>query len=167
MTTNDVYQAFYSKDVTRGFLHSHSFTGNPLAARSALASLDIFQSENTLQNNQILIAVLQRELAKLKDHPHIRHIRQTGMIGAFEYVQANGQPYPSYQSHGYLIAQFAMTKGVLLRPIGHQVYMIPPYCITADEITYVIDVARQAIEWASQQSIHSSSTLMTENLSLP
>lgn len=167
MTTDNVYQAFYSTDMTRGFLHSHSFTGNPLAARAALASLDIFQSENTLHNNQVLIAALQSALAKLKDHPHIRHIRQTGMIGAFEYVQANGQPFPRHESRGQLIAQFAMTQGVLLRPIGHQVYFIPPYCITSDEVTYVIDVARQAVEWASQQSIHTQSTLMTENLSLP
>jgi adenosylmethionine-8-amino-7-oxononanoate aminotransferase len=167
MTTDNVYQAFYSADVTRGFLHSHSFTGNPLAARAALASLDIFQQENTLQNNQTLIVTLQKALAKLKNHPHIRQIRQTGLIGAFEFVQANGHPYPTHESRGRLIAQFAMSKGVLLRPIGHQVYIIPPYCITSDEIEHVIDVARLAIEWAAQQSIHSASNLHSENISLP
>ncbi len=167
MTTDDVYQAFYSTDITRGFLHSHSFTGNPLAARAALASLDIFQHENTLQKNQQLIMIMQNELAKLHDHPNTRHIRQTGMIGAFEFVQANGQPYPAHDARGRLIAQFAMSKGILLRPIGHQVYIIPPYCITSDEIKHLIDVARQAIEWAAQQSIHSISNHHTENLSLP
>jgi adenosylmethionine-8-amino-7-oxononanoate aminotransferase len=167
MTTDDVYQAFYSADVTRGFLHSHSFTGNPLAARAALASLDIFQQENTLQNNQILAITLQNALAKLKNHPQVRHIRQTGMIGAFEFVQENGQPYPAHESRGRLIAQFAMSKGVLLRPIGHQVYVIPPYCITSEEIEYVIDIARQAIEWAAQQSLHSALNNLSENISLP
>ncbi|MDE2420360.1 MAG: adenosylmethionine--8-amino-7-oxononanoate transaminase [Gammaproteobacteria bacterium] len=167
MTTDNVYQAFYSTDVTRGFLHSHSFTGNPLAARAALASLDIFRHENTLQKNQQLIMTMQNELAKLNDHPNIRHVRQTGMIGAFEFVQANGQPYPAHDARGRLIAQFAMSKGILLRPIGHQVYMIPPYCITSDEIKHIIDVARQAVEWAAQQSTPSISNHHTENLSLP
>jgi adenosylmethionine-8-amino-7-oxononanoate aminotransferase len=167
MTTDDVYQAFYSADVTRGFLHSHSFTGNPLAARAALASLDIFQQENTLQNNQALILTLKNALAKLNDHPHIRHIRQTGMIGAFELVQANGQPYPAHESRGRFIAQFAMSKGILLRPIGHNVYIIPPYCITVEEIEHVIEVARQAIEWAVMQPIELHPNNITENLSLP
>lgn len=167
MTTDDVYQAFYSTDVTRGFLHSHSFTGNPLAARAALASLDIFQQENTLQKNRLLIATLHNALAKLNGHPHIRHIRQTGMIGAFELVQANGQPYPANESRGRLISQFAMRKRILLRPIGHQIYVIPPYCITSEELEHVIDVARQAIEWAVQQSTSSASSHHTENLSLP
>jgi adenosylmethionine-8-amino-7-oxononanoate aminotransferase len=167
MTTDDVYQAFYSADVTRGFLHSHSFTGNPLAARAALASLDIFQQENTLQNNQQLISALQHALAKLNGHPHIRQIRQTGMIGAFELVQANGQPYPAHESRGRFIAQFAMSQGILLRPIGHQVYIIPPYCITADEIEQVIDVARLAIEWAVMQPLELNPNNLTENLSLP
>lgn len=167
MTTDDIYQAFYSTDVSRGFLHSHSFTGNPLAARAALASLDIFQHEHTLEKNKQLIITMQNALAKLNDHPNIRHIRQTGMIGAFEFIQANGQPYPAHDARGRLIAQFAMSKGILLRPIGHQVYIIPPYCITSDEIEHVIDVARQAVEWAAQQSAHTISNHHTENLSLP
>lgn len=167
MTTDDVYQAFYSADVTRGFLHSHSFTGNPLAARAALASLDIFQQENTLQKNQQLIATMQKALAKLNGHPHIRQIRQTGMIGAFELVQATGQPYPAHEPRGRFIAQFAMSKGVLLRPIGHNVYIIPPYCITAEEIEHVIDIARQAIEFAVMQPLQLNPKNITENLSLP
>jgi adenosylmethionine-8-amino-7-oxononanoate aminotransferase len=167
MTTDHIYQAFYSTDVTRGFLHSHSFTGNPLAACAALASLDIFEQENTLLNNRALAFILQNELVQLKNHPHVRHIRQTGMIGAFEFVQANGQPYPAHESRGRFIAQFAMSKGILLRPIGHQVYVIPPYCITSNEIKNLIEVARQAIEWAAKQSTHSASNHHSENLSLP
>jgi len=60
-----------------------------------------------------------------------------------------------------------MSKGILLRPIGHQVYIIPPYCITSEELEHVIHVARQAIEWAVQQSTISASSHHTENLSLP
>ncbi len=172
MTTESIYQAFYSPQVARGFLHSHSFTGNPLAARAALASLDIFQSEQVLVHNQLLIAAMQTALAKLQQHPHIAHIRQTGMVGAFTLVQANGLPYPTHESRGQLIAQFAMKQGILLRPIGHHIYLIPPYCITTDEIEHAIDIARQAIEWAVMQPItisHPASGLNHSigNLSLP
>ncbi|WP_410209254.1 adenosylmethionine--8-amino-7-oxononanoate transaminase [Aquirhabdus sp.] len=166
MTTEDVYQAFYSPQVARGFLHSHSFTGNPLAARAALASLDLFRTEQVLERNQLLIAAMQKALEKLKSHPHIGHIRQTGMVGAFTLLQANGQPYPTHESRGQLIAQFAMNKGVLLRPIGHHIYLIPPYCISVDEIEHIIDVARQAVEWAVMQSL-STPPSPTGNISLP
>ncbi|HEY4714544.1 MAG TPA: hypothetical protein VIH30_09950, partial [Aquirhabdus sp.] len=84
-----------------------------------------------------------------------------------ELVQANGQPYPAYESRGRFIAQFAMSKGILLRPIGHNVYIIPPYCITAEEIEQVIDIARQAIEWAVMQPIELNLKNITENISLP
>ncbi len=154
LTTEDVYQAFYSPDVARGFLHSHSFTGNPLAARAALASLDIFADEQTLSRNQVLIETMQQSLARLKDHPHTAHIRQTGMIGAFNIVQANGLPYPPQAGKGKLIARYALAHGVLLRPIGDSVYLIPPYCITPDEIRHVVDIARQATEFAASQHTH-------------
>lgn len=151
VTTEQVYQAFYHADVARGFLHSHSFTGNPLAACAALASLDIFSQQDTLNANQAKIQALATALSKLDGHPHIRQIRQTGMIGAFDLVQANGQPYPAAEGRARLISQYALQHGVLLRPIGAHVYVIPPYCITADEIAHVIDVARRAVEWAVQQ----------------
>lgn len=151
VTTETIYQAFYHADVTRGFLHSHSFTGNPLAAAAALASLDIFAQENTLTNNQPKIECLSHAMSHLTHHPHIRQIRQTGMIGAFDLVQINGQPYPASEGRARLISQYALQQGVLLRPIGAHIYIIPPYCITTDEITHLVDVARRAVEWAVQQ----------------
>ena len=151
MTTDDVYQEFYSPDVSKGFLHSHSFTGNPLAAQAALASLDIFKQEKTLANNQILIAYFAKKLAELNNHPHISNIRQTGMIVAFDVVQLNGQPYTAQQQIGRLIAHYALQHGVLVRPIGNHVYFIPPYCITLSEIDQLFDVTMKAIEWAIMQ----------------
>jgi len=153
MTTEDIYQAFYSPDVARGFLHSHSFTGNPLAARAALASLDIFANQHTLNRNQVLIQTMQQELTKLQTHQHIAHVRQTGMIGAFNIVQANGTSYPATSGKGKLVAHYALSHGVLLRPIGDCVYLIPPYCITPDEIRHVLDTARRAIEFAVSQHL--------------
>ncbi|MEY2863054.1 MAG: adenosylmethionine--8-amino-7-oxononanoate transaminase [Pseudomonadota bacterium] len=160
LTTEAVYQAFYSPDVAQGFLHSHSFTGNPLAARAALASLDWFEQQQVLTHNQPLITALSFALQQLQGHPHIQQIRQTGLIGAFDLVQANGQPYPAHEGRGRLISQYALKHGVLLRPIGTHVYIIPPYCITADEIRQVIDVARHAIEWAVQQPALSVSSIV-------
>ena len=151
VTTDNIYQAFYHADVARGFLHSHSFTGNPLAACAALASLDIFSKQDTLNANQAKIQALSTALSKLDGHPHIRQTRQTGMIGAFDLVQQNGQPYPAAEGRARLISQYALQHGVLLRPIGAHVYVIPPYCISADEISHLIDVARRAIEWSVQQ----------------
>lgn len=166
LTTDEVYQAFYSPDVAQGFLHSHSFTGNPLAARAALASLDLFEQQHVLQQNQTLIAAMKTALGKLQSHPHIAQIRQTGMIGAFTVVQANGQSYG--ESLSRVIAHYAMTQGILLRPIGNHVYLIPPYCVSVDEIERIIDVARQAVEWAVSRPVQPHTPhQFTGNLSLP
>ena len=152
LTTEQVYRAFYSPEISLGFLHSHSFTGNPLAARAALASLDWFAQAHVLECNQRLIETIAQALALLEGHPHIRQIRQTGMIAAFDVVQANGQPYPYHEGRGKQIAQYAIDHGVLLRPIGSHVYIIPPYCISPDEIVRVLDVARRAVEWMVMQA---------------
>ncbi|RYZ97988.1 MAG: adenosylmethionine--8-amino-7-oxononanoate transaminase, partial [Moraxellaceae bacterium] len=117
MTTDEVYQAFYSPDVSKGFLHSHSFTGNPLAASAALASLDIFEREQTLLNNQQLAHTMQQQLQQLAQHPYIGNIRQTGMIAAFDVVQIKGQPYVPEPQRMRAISQLALKNGVLIRPI--------------------------------------------------
>lgn len=154
MTTNRVYEAFYSPDVAKGFLHSHSFTGNPLAAAAAVASLDIFEQQQVLASNQLLIAHTKQRLDALRHHPNIAHIRQTGMIAAFDVV-LNGQPAAA--SIGKLIARYALEHGVLLRPIANHVYFIPPYCISTAEIDQMFHIALQAVEWALAHSDLSSS----------
>lgn len=164
MTTDNIYNAFYSPDIARGFLHSHSFTGNPLAAQAALASLSIFKQQNTLDNNQILIKHFAKQLAVLKIHPHIINTRQTGMIVAFDVVQTNGLPYPAQHQIGRLIAQYALQHGVLIRPIGNHVYFIPPYCITMAEIDQLFNVTIQAIDWAISQPVQST---FSADLALP
>jgi adenosylmethionine-8-amino-7-oxononanoate aminotransferase len=146
LTTETVYQAFYSPDVTRGFLHSHSFTGNPLAASAALASLDIFKQENTLSNNLKLAANMQQQLQQLEQHPNISNIRQTGMIAAFDVVQSKDKPYVQEPQRIRAIAQQALKNGLLIRPIGNHIYFIPPYCIEPDEIKQMFDTTIQAVE---------------------
>lgn len=165
MTTDEIYQAFYSPDVSKGFLHSHSFTGNPLAASAALASLHIFDQEQTLSNNQSLIDVMRQQLDQLKSHPHICNIRQTGMIAAFDVVQTNQQPFPASHAIGQLIARYALQQGLLIRPIGYHIYFIPPYCVTPADIAHMFNVTLQAIEWAVAQPINHQTDSI--NLALP
>ena len=168
MTTDTIYNAFYSPDVGKGFLHSHSFTGNPLAAQAALASLDIFQQQNTLKNNQVLIKHFAQQLNILKSHPHISNTRQTGMIVAFDVVQTTGMSYPPPQQIGRLIAQHALQHGALIRPIGNHVYFIPPYCITLEEIDQLFNTTIKAIEWAISQPAQSGTDLsFNRDLALP
>lgn len=158
MTTDEVYQAFYSPDVSKGFLHSHSFTGNPLAASAALASLDIFAHEQTLINNQQLASTMQEQLQALTQHPYISNLRQTGMIAAFDVVQVQGKAYAPEPQRMRAISQLALKNGLLIRPIGNHVYFIPPYCIEIDEIKKMFATTVQAIEQVMSAS-HSVSQM--------
>ncbi len=149
LTTDKIYAAFYDDyQKLNGFLHSHSYTGNPLACSAALATLEIFQQQNIIEKNKSLIASLAEALASLADHPHITNIRQCGMIGAFDLVE-NKQTKQSYawqQRHGMQVYREALKRGVILRPLGNVIYLMPPYVITAEQIHWVIQVARESID---------------------
>ena len=152
LTTEPVYAAFYD-EYTRlnAFLHSHSFTGNPLACAAALASLDIFRTDDVLNHNRTLSAHLGTRARELESHAHVAEVRQHGMIAAVELVRdkASRQPYPWQERRGLTIYRHALSRGVLLRPIGHVVYFMPPYVITPEQIDLVVDVAREGIELAT------------------
>ena len=122
MTSDDVYAAFYDDAPSRGFLHSHSYTGNPLACRAALAVLDIFEEDNVLAVNRHRADLLTRALLPLANHPRVRHFRNRGMIWAFD-VDGVGTDFSRrFFSEG-------LKREVLLRPIGNTVYLMPPYVI--------------------------------------
>jgi adenosylmethionine---8-amino-7-oxononanoate aminotransferase len=127
MTRDDIYQAFYSADVTRGFLHSHSYTGNPLACRAALATLQIFQEDDVLAHNRVRAARLTQALVPLANHARVRNFRQSGMIWAFDAVDA-----PADFSRRFFAT--ALDHELLMRPIGPTVYMMPPYILSDEEI---------------------------------
>jgi adenosylmethionine-8-amino-7-oxononanoate aminotransferase len=128
LTTDDVYAAFYRDDTAQGFLHSHSYTGNPLACRAALAVLDIFETDQVIATNRVKADAFTRALSELAAHPRVRNFRHLGMIWAFEV--ADTTPGFAARLHQALLAQ-----GVFLRPIGNTVYLMPPYVVTEDEIT--------------------------------
>jgi adenosylmethionine-8-amino-7-oxononanoate aminotransferase len=160
MTQENIYAAFYDKyETLKGFLHSHSYTGNALAARAALASLDYFEKYDIIRRNRELAAVLAEALKPLHNHPHVGEVRQTGMIAAVELVQdrTSMAPFDWRERRGLKIFEHALRHGVLLRPIGNVVYFMPPYVITADEIRLMVQVAADAIDAATAPAAGSRS----------
>lgn len=151
LTTDRVYQAFYDDYINlTAFLHSHSYTGNPLACRAALATLSIFRQQNVIANNRHLAEIMAKIVLRFHDHPQVAEVRQTGMILALEMVKnkRTREPYPWQQRRGLKAYQYALGKGVLLRPLGNVIYFMPPYVITEEELELLAEVAWQSIEYA-------------------
>jgi adenosylmethionine-8-amino-7-oxononanoate aminotransferase len=151
LTTNAIYDAFYAEYAAgKAFLHSHSYTGNPIACSAALATLSVLRDEPILERNQALAAHLAKRIAPLASHPNVGDVRQTGMIAAIELVRdkASREPFPSAERRGLRVYRHALERGVVLRPLGNVVYFMPPFCITTDEIDLMVDVAIEGIERA-------------------
>lgn len=141
LTTDSIYQQFYDDRTVRGFLHSHSYTGNPLACSAALATLAIFETEDVLSQNKRKSSFIQHEMQALTHLP-VKHLRHRGMIHAFDVQTEN----VNFSRDCYAAA---LQQGLLLRPISNTVYWMPPYSISDAEITTMI----QATELAVQQSV--------------
>lgn len=131
LSTDEIYHAFYADDFTQGFLHSHSYTGNALACRAALAVLDIFRDDDVIASNQAKAARWARIARPLAAHPRVRNFRQCGMIIAFEVADAA----PGFSRR--FTAQ-ALTRELVLRPIDSTVYFMPPYILTDAEFELLV-----------------------------
>lgn len=141
MTTNDVYQAFYCEyNEYKAFLHSHSYTGNPLACTAALATLEIFESVDVLGENEKKSDYIKMKLEKFTELTNVKSIRQQGMIAAVEL-----QGYAPQERIGVRIYEYGLKHGVLLRPLGQVIYFMPPFVISIDEIDRMMEVAYEAI----------------------
>ncbi|HSC48502.1 MAG TPA: adenosylmethionine--8-amino-7-oxononanoate transaminase [Gammaproteobacteria bacterium] len=153
LTREAVYQAFYD-DYTKlnAFLHSHSYTGNALGCRAALATLDIFRDDDVINKNRALARRMTEAAAPLADHPHVAEVRQTGMILAIEMAKdkKKEEPYPWQERRGLRVYQHGLKRGVLLRPIGNVIYFMPPYVITPEEIGFMAQVAAEGIDLATK-----------------
>ena len=153
LTREAVYQAFYD-DYTKltAFLHSHSYTGNALGCRAALATLDIFKEDDVINKNRELAKHMAKAAAPLADHKHVAEVRQTGMILAIEMAQdkKKREPYPWQERRGLRVYQHGLKRGVLLRPIGNVIYFMPPYVITPEEIGFMAQVAAEGIDIATR-----------------
>jgi len=151
LTNDAVYQAFYAEySAGKAFLHSHSYTGNPLACRVALETLAIFRDEPVLERNRKLSAHMAKRLAPLRDHPHVADVRQTGMIAAIELVadKTTRRPFAAEDRRGLRVYLHGLKQGVLLRPLGDVIYFMPPYVVTESELDHLIDTAMAGIELA-------------------
>ncbi len=141
LTTQEVYSAFYCDyNEYKAFLHSHSYTGNPLACTSALATMELFEASDVLGENRKKSAYILKKLEKFKLLENVKEIRQTGMISAIEL-----KGYTPQERIGLKVYEYGLEHGVLLRPLGHIIYFMPPYVITYEEIDKMIDTAYEAI----------------------
>jgi len=142
MTTDEVYNAFYCDyNEYKAFLHSHSYTGNPLACTAALATLEIFEENDILCENAKKSAYIAQKLEVFKVLENVKSIRQQGMIAA---VELSG--YDAKERIGLRIYQYGLKEGVLLRPLGNVIYFMPPYIITYSQIDKMMDVAYEGIK---------------------
>lgn len=143
MTRESIYQVFYDADVTRGFLHSHSYTGNPLACRAALATLDIFAQDDVLNANRRKAHELTEALLPLATDERVRHFRRRGMIWAFDAVVDEPAQAATFSRRFFTAA---LQRGLLLRPIGRTVYLMPPYILSDDEIAQLAQRTRAVFD---------------------
>ena len=138
LTRDEIYQAFYDDSTAKGFLHSHSYTGNPLACSAALATLSIFETDNIITKNHETSAQIMAKMQVLTHLP-IKYLRHQGMIHAFD-VQT--------EKHEFSRACYveALRQGLLIRPIGNTVYFMPPYTISESEIDFMIDATLNTVK---------------------
>ena len=136
MTRNDVYASFYSDSIARGFLHSHSYTGNPLACRAALATLEIFEQDDVLAQNRVLAKRLSDGLAPLAAHSKVNHFRQQGMILAFDAMVEDTKLAATFSRRFFASA---LKHELLVRPIGTTVYVMPPYVLSDSDTGFLAE----------------------------
>ena len=144
MARDEIYQAFYGDEMASGFLHSHSYTGNPLACRAALATLEIFVRDDVLKLNRDKAAYLNQIAMPLRDHSSVRNWRNTGMIWAFE-VET------SQRNFAQQCFALALENELLLRPIGNTIYFMPPYIIAEPEMDLLVNRTLRIVNQLSQK----------------
>ena len=139
--TQEIFDAFVG-DMGKTFYHGHSYTGNPLACAAALATLDIFERENTLERVRALSGILSERLEECKLLEHVGDVRQKGLVAGIELVKDKDtkEPYPPELTMGYRVIYRAREEGVIIRPLGNVIVVIPPLCFTEEELNRLMDV---------------------------
>ena len=134
ITSDEIYKLFYAPyEMHKAFLHSHSYTGNALACACANAVLDIFQNDNVLEKNAILSRFIWDKLQDLRSFSFVRNLRHQGMVFAFDLVGFEGE------RKGLEVFNKGLGKGLLLRPLGNTIYLMPPYVLTKEQASYIIE----------------------------
>ena len=154
-----VHEAFLSRNSSRTFFHGHSYTGNPLAAAAAVASLGIFASEPVFERIKDITAIHQQRLALLAGHPAVGDVRSIGTVAAVELKTDDPGYFSALRPYLY---EFFLEQGVLLRPLGNVIYILPPYVITAAQLNLVHDVVAGALDLVSKLSRNLPAAAMRE-----
>jgi adenosylmethionine-8-amino-7-oxononanoate aminotransferase len=142
LASREIFDAFLGEyGELKTFFHGHSYTGNALGCAAALASLKIFETEDTLRRNWVLEEALRRQAARFWEHPHVGDVRQEGMICAIELVAdfKSRRPYPFAERVGHRICEAARAHGLLTRPVGDVLILMPPYCVTEGQIAEMVE----------------------------
>jgi len=152
LATQAIYDGFLDDSRERAFLHSHSYTGNPLACAAALASLDIFKHDDVIVRNRLTAEHMAVLAAAIGMHRHVADVRQSGMIMAFELCRdgRGDTPFDPALRVGLAAYKIALEHGVLLRPLGDVLYWMPPYCIDGAQLEHLADATLHAIEGATR-----------------
>ena len=148
LTTEEIYQAFLAPHAEmKAFFHGHTYGGNPLAAAVALASLDVFEEEQTLAGLGPKIARLEEHLKRIGGLEHVGNVRQRGLIAGIELVRdrPTKEPYPWPEKRGARVCEHARGEGVLLRPLGNVLVIMPPLAITVDQLDRICGAVERAV----------------------
>ena len=152
LTTEEIYKGFLGTYADfKSFFHGHSYTGNPLGCAVALASLDVFRKDKTLARLQPKIKTMARLLQPLRQLPHVGDIRQRGFMAAIELVEDKNtkKPYPLEERVGHQVTMDARSRGLLLRPIGNVLVLMPPLSTSLPELRRMVEILREAITTAT------------------
>jgi adenosylmethionine-8-amino-7-oxononanoate aminotransferase len=142
--TDRIHDAFVGGDRMRAFFHGHSYTANPIACAAANASLQIFEHEPVFERIAAIEKVHRERLPAFSAHPSVSDVRHIGTVAAIELSVPDAGYLSSLRPRLY---QYFLSRGVLLRPLGNVVYILPPYVITPDQVNFVYDVIQDALEW--------------------
>ncbi|MGO4709619.1 adenosylmethionine--8-amino-7-oxononanoate transaminase [Chryseobacterium sp. 2TAF14] len=135
--SNEIYNAFLSDDKYKTLFHGHSFTANPLACTAALASMELLLSDETQQNIQRISDQHSQFSVILKQHPKVENIRQTGTILAWEFKTDQGTSY--FNKIGKMLYDKFLSRGIIMRPLGNVMYLVPLYCISSEELNFIYE----------------------------
>jgi adenosylmethionine-8-amino-7-oxononanoate aminotransferase len=152
LATDEIYEAFLGRyDEFKTFFHGHSYTGNPLGCAAALANLNIFRKEHTLTRLRPKIRAMTRLLRSLRHLPHVGDIRQSGFMAGIELVQdrRTHRPFPLESRIGHRVALEARKQGLLLRPLGHILVLMPPFTTTVTLLTKMVAILSRSITKAT------------------
>ncbi|MFD2871499.1 adenosylmethionine--8-amino-7-oxononanoate transaminase [Mucilaginibacter ximonensis] len=142
--TQEIFNVFLSDDKLKTLFHGHSFTANPVACAAALASLDLFLAPATAENIERIKNAHAQFAGRIKHHPKIKAVRQTGTIIAMEWETGDNTSY--FSSLRDRLYYYFLEAGIILRPLGNIIYILPPYCITDADLNYIYSKIEQALE---------------------